>query len=222
MIRPLHPRFLTQLGLSAGLLLALAAPAQATLNGPLTLSLVAPGGDATAPGAAHAFTLSQSVAPATGVTVGDGSDIGSYMLSGESIQFVDNSIRLHVAAGWDDGLGQLTTGVLGDGVTHGRYQFDGLSITGQAIVGITVHAFDDYGTSGFSGVISGTGVSLVSPNSLTFNLDDLRFVDRGNGSSNAFGEFRIDLLTQPVPEPASWALMLGGLVLLGQLARRHA
>jgi hypothetical protein len=34
------------------------------------------------------------------------------------------------------------------------------------------------------------------------------------GQSDHFAEFRIDLLTTPVPEPATWLLLAGGLLLL--------
>ena len=200
---------LSHLALAAGLTLTLTQPALAALNNPVTVSLVAPGGDVSG---SPPFTLSQSVDPLVGIEVGDGSDIGGYLLAGEQIRFVDNGIRLHVAAGWQDGAtGALSTGILGAGAEPARYEFSGLAIAGQTIVGFTLYAFDGYATSGFSGVLSGTVASLVSPTQLSFRLDDLRFIDRGNGSSNAFGEFRIDLLTQPVPEPAGWALLLAGL-----------
>ena len=202
---------LNYLALAAGLTLTLmlTQPALAALNNPVTVSLVAPGGDVSG---SPPFTLSQSVDPLVGIGVGDGSDIGGYLLAGEQIRFVDNSIRLHVAAGWQDGsTGALSTGILGAGAEPARYEFSGLSIAGQTIVGFTLYAFDGYASSGFSGVLSGTSASLVSPSQLSFRLDDLRFIDRGNGSSNAFGEFRIDLLSQPVPEPAGWALLMAGL-----------
>lgn len=201
---------LGHLALAASLALTLTQPALAALSNPVTVSLVAPGGDVSG---SPPFTLFQSVDPQVGIAVGDGSDIGGYLLAGEQIRFVDNSIRLHVAAGWHDATtGALSTGILGAGADPARYEFSGLAIAGQTIVGFTLYAFDNYASSGFSGVLSGTFASLVSPSQLSFRLDDLRFIDRGNGSSNAFGEFRIDLLSQPVPEPAGWALLLAGLV----------
>lgn len=218
MTLPVHSRRLRPLALATGLALTLVQPAQAALSGPVSVSLIAPGGDMSG---SPAFVLSQLVNPAVGIEVGDGSDIGNYMLGGEEIRFVDNSIRLHVAAGWDDvDTGELSTGILGQGADTARYEFSDLAIAGQVIVGFNLYAFDGYATSGSSGVLSGTSASLLSSTQLSFGLDALRFVSRSNGTSNAYGEFRIDLLTQPVPEPASWALMLIGLAGCTQLARR--
>lgn len=222
MNRLLLPRFATRLTAATALAFALAAPAQAVLNGPLTVSLIAPGGDITQ---STPFTFAQIVDPAIGISVGDGTAIGSYMLPGEEIKFDDNSILIHVAVGFDDMIGNLSTGILGANGQHARYEFDGLSITGQTITGITVYAFNGYVRSGgVSGVLGGIGVSLLSPNRLQFNLDDLRFLSNDPIASQNFGEFRIDLLTQPVPvpvpEPSSWALLLAGLVGVGHFTRR--
>ena len=126
-----------------------------------------------------------------------------------------------MAVGFDDMVGNLSTGILGANGEHARYDFDGLTITGQTITGFTVYAFNGYVRSGgVSGVLGGIGVSLLSPNRLQFNLDDLRFLSIDPVASQNFGEFRIDLLTQPVPEPSSWALLLAGLVGVGHFTRR--
>lgn len=211
---------LTRLAAAAALALALSAPAQAVLSNPLTVSLIAPGGDVSSP---DPFTLSQIVDPATGIQAGDGTAIGGYMLPGELVQFDGNSILLHVAVGYDDGAGNLSTGVLGSGADHGRYQFDGLAIAGQVITGITVYHFDGYVRSGgTSSVLGGIGVSLATPQRLLFDLDALRFQSTHPVASQNFGEFRIDLLTQPVPEPASWALLLAGLVAVVKVNRSAA
>ena len=97
----------------AGGVLALGAawPAHAVLTLPVAVTLSAPGGVVVDP------TPIDLASPATGfegISAGDGSDIGSFMLPGETIFFSDSndSIFLRVAAG-DDNDGTLTTGILG-------------------------------------------------------------------------------------------------------------
>jgi PEP-CTERM motif len=206
----------------AGGALALAAtwPAHAVLNLPITVTLSAPGGTVADP---TPIDLTTSVTSLAGISVGDGTDIGSFMLPGETIFFSDSSdsIFLRVAAGDDTG-GVLSTGFLGLGGTPASYTFSGLNVTGQIITGLSVYAFDGYGTSGTTGVISGTSVALVNPSTIRFDLDKLVFQDRGGGSSLAYGEFRIDLITTPIPEPGTWALFALGLAAVGALRARRA
>ena len=215
---PRPPRSLSRLLCGTVLVMSavFAVPAQAALDYPVTIRLIAPGGLS---GDATPIAVSDSVDPATGIVAGDASGIGSvFMLPGESIQFADNSILLRVAGGADTGTA-LVTGYFGQGGEHARYEFDGLVAPGREIVGIDVFAFDGFGNAGFSGVTGGVGVSLAGPHSVLFNLDDLVFVDRGNGTGNAFGEFRIDLLTRAVPEPAAWVWILAGFVGVGGIVR---
>jgi len=199
----------------------LAAPAQAALVSPLTLSLVSPGGVTTDGVNILPFvTLSDSVDPAVGIVAGDGSNIGGFMLPGESIGFLGNSIMLHVAAGAALANGDLTSGYLGAGGAHARYQFDDLQIAGQTIVGYTLSML---------GVASGGHVDLGGAHSLSLWLDDLVFAPNPLGESFAGGDFRIDLLTRPVvqppdngvPEPAGWALVAVALVALRLVPRRR-
>jgi hypothetical protein len=206
----------------AGGVLALGAawPAHAVLTLPVAVTLSAPGGVVVDP------TPIDLASPATGfegISAGDGSDIGSFMLPGETIFFSDStdSIFLRVAAGDDTG-GVLTTGFLGLGGTPASYTFSGLNVAGQIITGLNVYAFDGYGTSGTTGVISGTSVALVNASTIRFDLDSLVFQDRGGGSSLAYGEFRIDLITTPIPEPGTWALFALGLAAVGALRARRA
>lgn len=225
MSRSMSTHGLCRLGLAAGLALTLTQPALAALNSPVSVSLIAPGGivsslvvedvptDVIDPTPIDEIA---SVDTTLGLQAGDdGSLISSYwMLPGESITFSGNSILLHVAAGTQLKNRDLVTGYLGSGAAHARYSFDNLAIAGQTITGAKVFAL--------KGVIAGTGGGLTAPGQVSFNLDDLRFIDPGTGTSNAYGEFRIDLQTQPVPEPAGWVLMLGGLAGLagaGKLVR---
>ncbi len=205
-------------GAGIALVAVMSGSAHAALESPVAVSLIVPGGFASDP---TPFSVTDSVDPAVGIAVGDSTTIGgSYLLPDESIQFVDNSIRLHVAAGDVSGAGALITGYLGAGGFHARYVFDNLFVTGREIVGLNVFAFDGFGESGFSGVAGGVGVTLATPRSVVFNLDELVFADRGNGSSGAFGEFRIDLLTRAVPEPSTLAMLLLGFSAVGFGARR--
>lgn len=204
--------------LAGGLALLVALPASAALDFPVTVTLSAPGGFVGDP---TPIATAATATSAAGISVGDGSPLDALMLPDETIFFVGNSIRLHVAAG--DGTNNvLTTGLLGLNGTPASYTFSGLNVPGETITGITVYAFDGYDTSGTSGVVSGTSVSLLNPSTVRFNLDSLVFADRGFGSSTAFGEFRIDLITTPVPEPAVWALFALGLAAVGGLRRHQA
>jgi hypothetical protein len=193
--------------------------AQASLVSPVSVSLFAPGGISGVPGA---ISVTDVVNTATGIVVGDASQIGSnYMLPGESILFSGNSILLHVAAGFQAPNNDLLTGYLGAGGVHARYVFDGLAIAGKTIIGANIQAL--------TGVISGTDGGLTGVGEVSFNLDDLKFTNLGTGTGNAFGEFRIDLVLQDtvnpppqVPEPAGWALALAALVALRFTSRRPA
>jgi hypothetical protein len=203
-------------------LVAFLAPlqAQAESLGPITVSLIAPGGVISDP---TALSFEQVVVnPISGIAAGDGGEIGNFMLPGEEIRFEGQSILLHVAAGGESN-GGLVTGFLGLAGDPARYVFSGLQVPGQVIVGLEVYAFDGYGSSGMSGVLGGIGVTRSGPDSVIFRLDELVFDDRGTGSGDAYGEFRIDLVTVPVPEPSSALFMLAGLTMVGAaLRRRHA
>lgn len=216
--------------LLAGLLTAVSA--HANLSGPLTVKLIAPGGII---GDATPVSASDVVTPGSGIEIstGDGTNIGAWMLTPnglpEQIDFSGNSILVRVAAGNVDASGNPVTGYLGRGVDHAHYEFDGLSVAGATIIGFNLGAADGFTFTGFNGVASPASPSsyihLVSPSQIVFDLDTLVFKDRGNGQSNDYAEFRIDLITNatpPVPEPAQYALMLGGLALLGGLRRCRA
>jgi hypothetical protein len=213
--------------LIGGLALALASwSAQADFASDITVRLVAPGGltyDTTP------LDLSQTVPVAdlaNGVRAGNlggSGDVSDFMLDDERVFFTGNSILIRAAAGDFTG-GVSTTGYLGANGSPARYEISGLAITGQVITGFTAYAFDGFAMSGFTGLQSpGSPASLVqltNPTTLSFDLSSIVFMPRLGGQSGDYAEFRIDLLTTPVPEPATWLLLAGGLLLLLLLLRR--
>lgn len=214
-------------GLRTGLthlagLLALSAASlahAANYSGPLTVSLLAPGG-ITSDGVSidpTPLNLTQSLTPGAQIVPGDGGSIGGFMLPAEFIKNIGTSFQLRVSQGASNG----TTGYLGLGAQHARYQFDGLNITGFTITGLSYSLKDNFlntGTSGASNeaaLISGQVVKLLSPHSFEVNLDQIKFRDRGLGESNNFVDFRIDVVTTAVPEPSTALLALLGVAVLG-------
>lgn len=228
---------------AAGALLALSSPsALAAFASDITLKLVAPGGindgtsiDPTPVSAQQTVALADLV---NGVQAGDGGAIGSgWMLDGEKVFFDDDSIKLRIGVGNDITGGVYTTGYLGLGGSHALYQFDGLSIVGKTIVGVSLYAWDGFGTTD-----AGTGSGLGNPavlgslahfidgDTVTFDLDTLEIAQRIAGSSNNFAEFRIQLITRDngnggpgndLPEPATLALFAAA-ALGARAARRRA
>ncbi|WP_157275308.1 hypothetical protein [Pelomonas sp. Root1444] len=214
--------------LFGGLCLALCSlSAQADFAADITVRLVAPGGLAfdTTP-----IDLSQTVAfadLASGVraaNLGGSGDVSDLMMNDERVFFSGNAIFIRAAAGDFTG-GVSTTGYLGANGSPARYEISGLAITGQAITGFTAYAFDGFATSGFTGLQSPAApaslVQLTSPGTLSFDLSSIFFVPRLGGQSGDYAEFRIDLMTTPVPEPATWLLLACGLLPL-LLRRGHA
>lgn len=204
--------------------LALACPALPTLaqlSNPVQVRLVAPGGVVGDP---TPLELIQSLGLGAAIAQGGGGPIASFMLPLERIELTATSLLLRVAQGDASG----GTGLLGSGGNPARYEFRDLAAAGRYLTGATPYAFDGFGTSGsFSGLQSGLAVSLLDSNAdgfadrLQFNLSSLLFKNRGLGESNNFAEFRVDLQTAPIPEPATVALLLGGLLVVGAAASRR-
>jgi hypothetical protein len=179
-----------------------AGQARAAIDSPVSVSLLAPGGIIGLPGA---IDVTDVVAPADGIIVSDSTTIGGlWMLPGESISFVGNTIHLVVAGGQTNPSNEWVTGYLGQGVQHASYVFNDLSIGGAPI--------GSFSESHTAQVASGTSVQLTGPHQITFNLDGLIFSPPTGASPYPYGEFTLSLVAQPVPEPASLALVMAGLL----------
>jgi hypothetical protein len=220
--RPFKRSLRAALALLSSLLLATSA--HAVLASDVNVTLNSPGGVIGNPAP---LTLNQVATLATGILAADGGPIGNFMLDGEAITLVGDSVRIQIAAGAQLGNGSYVTGYLGSGPVHATYLLDNLNITGRQITGFSVSAFDGYANAGFIGLTSAASaiaaVQLLTPHSLSINLDNFIFVDRGLGGSHNFANLRIDLISA-VPEPGTaWLALAGGGVLLALgRARRRA
>ncbi|MFN3303915.1 MAG: PEP-CTERM sorting domain-containing protein [Roseateles sp.] len=227
------------LGALFGAAIALSAlPARADFQSSITVRLIAPGG-ITGDSTPISESATVSVADlATGLVQGDPSNAitSTWMVTNEKIFFEGNSIKLRVGVGDPDTGGVYTTGYQGLGGDHARYEFDGLSIAGQTIVGFNIYAWDDFGTTdpGTGSGLANPGVlaslaNLIDADTLSFDLDTLVIAARYAGQSNNFADFRIDLITRDngtdpgnnrVPEPASLALFAIAALGAGAARRR--
>lgn len=229
------------LGALVGSVIALCAtPALAGFQSDITVKLIAPGGITGDPTPINVSQLVTTANFTTGVHTGDGGAVGGWMLAGEEVTFVGETIRVRAFAGDTTPAGSIT-GYLGASGSHARYEFDGLSISGKTIVGLSVSAFDGYAASGISGlapsVSAASLVHLIDADTVSFYLDDILFTDRGInvGSSEDHADFLITLITQDngtgpgptdpgngVPEPATLALFMVAAVGASAARRRRA
>lgn len=220
--QPLRAACLSALVMWSGMGTALAD----TFDGPITVKLIAPGGltngtDVTP----DPINLTQTLAPGDRISNVTGGDIGNAMLStlvaAEFIELVGTSIHVTAMEGANNG----TTGYLGLGGQHARYEFNDLNIGGQQIVDLSYTLSDGFGPSAFLGVDNLSALTaahfirLTSPHSVELDLDQLHFTDRGTGESNNFANISINLVTSPVPEPGSLPLACMGIASVAAVAR---
>jgi hypothetical protein len=227
---------------ATGTLLALCSlSARADFQSSITVKLIAPGGFSDDPAPTPINEL-QVVAPAdfgTGITAAVGGPVGLWMLEKEEITFSGDTIRVRSYAGSTNSSGASITGYLGQPASgeHARFVFDGLSIAGKTIIGLSVTTFDGYAASGISGLENPSSaaslVQLIDADTVSLYLDDIVFADRGIdvGESEDHADFLITLLTQDsgsnpggpgnhLPEPATLALFLVAAVGAGAVRRR--
>jgi PEP-CTERM motif len=192
------------------LVCAATMPAQAAFTNPVVVTLSAPGGVI---GNATPLTLvNNAVNPSVGIIVGDGTPVGNFMLPNESISFTaDNSIIVKIAAGNTSGA-NLVTGYLGLGAAPAVYSFTNLAVAGNFLTGFTGSVAGLNSPNVLSSI-----VTFTSPSTLTVRLDNLVLTPvPGGGQSDALATLTINMLTTPIPEPSSWALLLaGGAAVLG-------
>jgi len=111
----------------------------------------------------------------------------------QSLDISDNAIRFSYGASGADFLD----------VKQNRFQFTSLYGDDTVITGVTL----------------ATNISGLDASRITFGAHELKVDMRGlQASADAY--FQINLVTTPVPEPASAALLLGGLALFAVRRRR--
>lgn len=222
------------IGATLGTLLALSSmSAQADFQSDITVQLIAPGGvqgDSTPISVSQLVTTANLATGIQSLVHGGSGAVSNYLADNEEVYFSGDSILVRSYSGTD----AFTTGYLGAGGEHARYEFDDLSIAGKTITGVTVYAFDNFLTSGFSGLASplpaSNLVNWIDPHTVSLDLDNIVFKDRGSGSGSAYADFRIDLITQDagtgpgggnnLPEPATLALFAIAALGAGAARRR--
>ncbi|WP_326543045.1 PEP-CTERM sorting domain-containing protein [Pseudorhodoferax sp.] len=190
----------------AAALLGLAGWSQAAglVGDEVQITLDAPTGISGDPMPVNLVDLATVASPGLESSAGDGSNVGSFMLPGEFIDFDAYTITVRIGTGAVDTRGQFP-GYGADAV----YLFESLDIAGEIIIGASITA-----NSGFSN-FNAAWLQMLGPDALSLALDTMLF-SPGLPDAQTFGELTITLLTRVdennhVPEPGS--LLLAGLAL---------
>jgi len=98
------------------------------------------------------------------------------------------------------------------------------TVNGSAINNASGGSYGNYFTTG-GYFLDGSGVNITTANGMSLNFfnQSNNNLYRINGT-NPFGTFYVNATSSPqaagVPEPASWAMLIGGFALVGGVARR--
>lgn len=108
--------------------------------------------------------------------------------------------------------------------TGGNIVADLLSLSGNAKNGLDITGYALYGTSGL--ITNGTQLStgLTDQWSLTSNAlsaGSYYLLVTGSSMSNSAGKFYGSVAVSPVPEPATYGMLIAGLGLIGFMGRRR-
>jgi hypothetical protein len=150
------------------------------------------------------LSLSQNVVVTSSaeITPGDGSPIGGVLLPTESVDIGGQSIALALEEGAPGGSTGYPSG------TH--FTFSNLVFFGQSTEIVGIHVTTTNLTN--LGAVTFTGDSVTVPVD-TVEIGDIPGIDVGSLT------IALDVVT--VPEPATGALVAGGIVLLGCVRRRR-
>ena len=198
-------------------------PALANLVSPISVDLIAPGG---LNGNPTPISVTQLLGDGSPIIPGSGA-IGAFMLFPEQITFL-GGFAINIRVGSFNSTG--STGYLGLGTAHARYEFVGLNMPGRTLTGIEV-IVDRNLSVNQPPMDARIAVSFIDtnadtiPDRLIVDLDDLVIGESFNGSGARFGDFFVRFLSNPndnnVPEPASLTLMAAALVALCSATKRR-
>lgn len=179
------------------------------------VTLSSPNGIFGGPADPISLTDIKTVGAGAEIAVGDGSNIGGFMLPGESIDAVGYDIKLRIAAGLPNDQGDLIPGYAAGAI----YLFEDLDIVGEVIVGASI-TFE----SGFANFDSGW-LTFLGPHSVSLNIADM-IINLNGAQSQSFGDITITLQTRPgdpnpAPEPGALVLALLALGIAGRAAHQR-
>ena len=152
-----------------------------------------------------AFAADQSHAPETLVFDNNTAFFGSLFTGNNSGNTFSDRFDFNLASG-------------------GSIVADLLSMSGNANNGLDITGYALYGTSGL--ILNGNQLSTGQTDSwsLTSNVlaaGDYYLLVTGSSVSNAAGKFYGSVAVSPVPEPATYGMLLAGLGLIGFMGRRR-